>query len=132
MFRAGGFPFNSALTFLSGLTLCKLKKAGEKIFPTITIFPEKKLLRDEIMRSRTNCLSGATQRSSTTVFPWKSNAPASHPPTAPSSTPPSLPIGSLPYRKSPGAGLSSDNILQYSNNISQYSHNGSLSSQKSP
>ena len=38
MFRAGGSPFNSALTFLSGLTLCKLKKAGEKIFLLITIF----------------------------------------------------------------------------------------------
>ena len=42
MFRAGGSPFNSALTFLSGLTLCKLKKAGEKIFPIITIFFRKK------------------------------------------------------------------------------------------
>ena len=38
MFRAGGSPFNSALTFLSGLTLCKLKKAGEKIFLLIAIF----------------------------------------------------------------------------------------------
>ena len=38
MFRAGGSPFNSALTFLSGLTLCKLKKAGEKIYHLITIF----------------------------------------------------------------------------------------------
>ena len=42
MFRAGGSPFNSALTFLSGLTLCKLKKAGEKIFLLITIFFLKK------------------------------------------------------------------------------------------
>ena len=38
MFRAGGSPFNSALTFLSGLTLCKLKKAGEKIFLFNAIF----------------------------------------------------------------------------------------------
>ena len=42
MFRAGGSPFNSALTFLSGLTLCKLKKAGENIFLLITIFFLKK------------------------------------------------------------------------------------------
>ena len=53
MFRAGGSPFNSALTFLSGLTLCKLKKAGEKIFLLITIFfLEKKLLPDSFFARR--------------------------------------------------------------------------------
>ena len=139
MFRAGGSPFNSALTFLSGLTLCKLKKAGERIFPTITIFFWKKLLPDSFLARQWDLDQTACQvRPKDLQLRFFPGNPMPLLLTLPQPPPQLLPFPPLEashpenHQERGCPVIIFFNILQYSNNISQYSHsNGSLPSQKS-